>query len=88
MPEDREDEQPKIEVALFRELEEAKEALLEAVGALNEARDSPSALEPARAACLAAYQRYHVALERFRYLGPGPEKDEPLRARNKITVPY
>lgn len=74
MPDHRDDEQESIEVTLLRELEEAKEALIQAVGALNEARNSASALEPARAACHAAYQSYHEALERFSAWVLGPKK--------------
>ena len=75
MPEDPENEQEQTEITLFRELETAKETLIQAVTALNDARGSPSALEPAREQCHAAYQRYHEALQRFStwVLGPGKE---------------
>ncbi len=72
MPAERENEQEQLELTLFRELEKAKDALIEAVGVLNEANDSP-AVESARAQCRVAYQRYHEALERFSTWVLGPK---------------
>ncbi len=72
MPPEWENEQEQDEIALFQKLEEAKEALILAVGVLNEANDA-SAVECARAECRVAYQRYHEALERFSTWVLGPK---------------
>lgn len=74
MPEDRKNDPERVEHTLLRQLEEAKEALLQAVSALDEARESPTELEPARTACHAAYQRYHEALDRFSTWVLGPKR--------------
>ncbi len=73
MPEDPGNEQEQVEVTLFRELEKAKDALIQAVSVLNEGNQSPAAVESARAQCRAAYQRYHDALERFSTWVLGPK---------------
>lgn len=73
MPAERESGQEQVEVTLFRELEKAKDALIQAVGVLNDAGESPSAVEAARMECRVAYQRYHEALERFSTWVLGPK---------------
>lgn len=75
MPEDRENEQEQVEITLFRELEKAKDALIQAVSLLDEANESPSAVESARAECRVAYQRYHEALQRFSTWVLGPKRE-------------
>ena len=72
MPSEPENDQERVEIMLFRELEKAKDALIQAVGVLNEASDS-AAVESARGECRIAYQRYHEALERFSTWVLGPK---------------